>query len=114
MTKYERASQTWAVLDWAAKSRQTLTYSHLAKLIGVPTAGFGQLLDPIYCYCLQNELPPLTVIVVQQGSGLPGSGFPINGGDHARVCMDVYGLNWLEHGNPGSDTFKKAQEAERR
>ena len=114
MTKYERASQIWAVLAWAAKNRQTLTYRHLAKLIGVPTVALGQFLDPIYVYCKKKNLPPLTVIVVQKDSGLPGPGFSINGADFARACMDVYEKDWLEHsehGNPGPDAFKKAQEA---
>jgi hypothetical protein len=106
MKKSERASQIWAVLAWAAKNRQTLTYSHLSKLIGVSPVGLGPFLDPIYVYCCQENLPPLTVIVVQKGSGLPGPGFSMNGADHARACMDVYEYDWLEHGNPGPDAFK--------
>jgi len=109
MTRSERASQIWAVLAWAAKNRQTLTYGHLSKLIGVPTAGLGQLLEPIQSYCLLKKLPPLTILVVQKGSGLPGPGFSMNGADRARACMDVYEYDWLghgEHGNPGPDAFK--------
>lgn len=41
MTRSERASQIWAVLAWAAKNRQSLTYKQLAELIGVPQAGLG-------------------------------------------------------------------------
>jgi len=101
MTKSERASQIWAVLAWAAKNRQMLTYVHLSKLIGVPTAGLGPLLDPINSYCLQKKLPPLTILVVQQDSGLPGPGFPEkNKAEHARAYMDVYKYDWLEHDNP--------------
>ena len=69
MNRSERASQIWAVLAWAAKSRQTLTYAQVGKLIGVPSAGLGQLLEPIQSYCLTQRLPPLTILVVQQDSG---------------------------------------------
>ena len=71
MNRSERASQIWTVLAWAASHRQSLTYSQVGKLIGVPTAGLGQLLEPIQSYCLENNLPPLTVLVVQQESGMP-------------------------------------------
>nr|ABY48975.1 hypothetical protein [Pseudomonas aeruginosa] len=69
MTRSERASQIWAVLAWAAKNRQSLTYSQISALIGVPRAGLGQLLEPIQSYCLINNLPPSTILVVQQESG---------------------------------------------
>jgi len=52
-----------------------MTYGHLSKLIGVPTAGLGQLLEPIQSFCIIEKLPPLTILVVQQDSGLTGSGF---------------------------------------
>jgi hypothetical protein len=109
MTKSERASQIWAVLAWAAKNRQMLTYGILSKLIGVPRAGLGQLLEPIQSYCLLKELPPLTILVVQQDSGLPGPGFTgANKAEHARAYMDVYKYNWLEHGNPQPEKLEEA------
>ena len=111
MKKPERASQIWTVLAWAAKNRQTLTYGHLSKLIGVPTVGLGQLLDPIYLYCRQEELPPLTILVVQQDSGLPGPGFPeMNRADHARAYMEVYEYDWLERGNPQPEGLEQAMQ----
>jgi hypothetical protein len=60
MNKYERASQIWPVLAWAARLRQTITYPQLGQLIGVPRHGLGQLLEPIQAHCLAHGLPPLT------------------------------------------------------
>ncbi|RKT43841.1 hypothetical protein [Thiocapsa rosea] len=101
MTKSERASQIWAVLAWAARNRQTVTYVMLARLIGVPAAGLGQLLEPIQSYCLIWDLPPLTILVVKQESGLPGAGFTgASASDLARKQMEVFAFDWLEHGNP--------------
>lgn len=109
MTKSERASQIWAVLAWAARNRQTLTYSHLSKLISVPTAGLGQLLEPIQSYCLRKKLPPLTILVVQQDVGLPGAGFTgANLDEYARAYMEVYDKDWLDHGNPQPDKLNEA------
>ncbi len=74
MTKFERATQIWTVLAWIAKNRQSLTYGQLSNLVGVPAAGLGQLLEPIQSYCLSSSLPPLTILVIQQESGIPGPG----------------------------------------
>jgi len=109
MTKSERASQIWAVLAWAAKNRQMLTYGHLSKLIGVPTAGLGQLLEPIQSYCLLEKLPPLTILVVQQDSGVPGTGFTgTNPAEYAKAYMEVYEYDWLEHGSPKAEKLEQA------
>ena len=49
-----------------------MTYGMLAKLIGVPAAALGKLLEPIQSYCIVERLPPLTILVVRQETGLPG------------------------------------------
>src|SRR3546814_16329686 len=114
MTRSERASQIWAVLAWAAKNRQSLTYTQVSALIGVPRAGLGQLLEPIQSYCIINNLPPLTVLVVQQESGLPGSGFTgASAGDLAKAQMSVFSQDWLAHGNPKPEKLAARKEDRR-
>jgi hypothetical protein len=109
MTRSERASQIWAVLAWAARNRQSLTYRQIGQLIGVPTAGLGQLLEPIQSWCLLNKLPPLTVLVVRQETGLPGPGFTgASAADFAKAQADVFGTDWLELGNLQPEKFEKA------
>lgn len=109
MNRSERASQIWAVLAWAAKNRQSLTNGQLGKLIGVPTAGLGQLLEPVQSYCLSHGLPPLTVLVVQQESGLPGPGFTgATASQFARTQAEVFAKDWLAHGNPQPEKLELA------
>ena len=109
MKTAERASQIWAVLAWAARSRQTLTYSDVGKLIGVPPAGLGNLLEPIQSYCLLKKLPPLTILVVQKDSGLPGSGFTgATAAEFASALAAVFAFDWLEHGNPQPEKLESA------
>ena len=105
----ERATQIWAVLAWAAGHRQNITYSQLAQATGAFTGGLGALLEPIQSYCLLKNLPPLTGIVVQQESGLPGSGFTGASADElASAQAKVFALDWLEHGNPGVEQLELA------
>ena len=109
MTRSERASQIWALLAWAAKNRQSMTYGQVSSLIGVPRAGFGKLLEPIQSYCITNGLPPLTILVVQQESGLPGPGFTgASASDLGKAQMAVFSMDWLAHGNPNPQALEDA------
>jgi len=93
MTKYQRASQCWAVIALAARNRQILTYEIVAQLIGVPRAAVGGFLGPVQTYCLQQHLPPLTILVVSESSGLPGEGF-IAAQDIPKAQAGVFAHDW--------------------
>lgn len=74
-SKPSRAIQIWEILIGLAPNRQTITYGMLGKLIGFKGVGIiGPFLDPIMQYCQKNELPPLTLLVVGQTVGSPGTG----------------------------------------
>jgi len=109
MKRSERACQIWGILAWAARNRQSMTYGHLSKLIGVPPAGLGQLLEPIQSYCILETIPPLTILVVQQETGLPGSGFTgANAQEFGKTQIDVFEFDWLDHGNPQPERLEEA------
>ena len=74
-TREARAMQLWQILIGLAHNRQTITYKQLSALLHYRGAGvFAQLLDPIMMYCKKNDLPPLTVLVVNEATGMPGTG----------------------------------------
>ncbi len=88
--------------------RQTITYQQLGQLIKMPPAALGSMLDPIQAYCVAQQLPPLTVLVVQKDTGLPGLGF--TAGQAEQVASDqarVFSTDWLAHGNPLAEGFEK-------
>jgi hypothetical protein len=107
MRASERAAQLWAVLALASRNRQILTYSLVSRLIGVPQAGLGQLLEPIQSYCLLHSLPPLTILVVSSDTGMPGSGF-VAESDIPRTQQKVFNFDWLDHGAPSPEIFADA------
>ena len=96
MTRAQRAMQVWQILIAAAHSRRTLTYGQLANHLGFDGAGvFSQILGCImnYCNSKQPKLPPLTCIVVNQDTGIPGTGLTTI----ANLPVDreqVYQYNW--------------------
>lgn len=111
MKKEERASQLWSLLVLAASTRQILTYGLVAKLIGAPAAAIGGWLEPIQSYCLINELPALTVLVVSGSTGEPGEGFVACAiKDVPREQQRVFAFDWVERDAPSPDALRKAAE----
>jgi hypothetical protein len=93
MTRGQRAAQIWPLLALCAKQRQILSYDQLSKLIGVFRPGLGQLLEPIQSYCLLQQLPALTSLVVSEVTGLPGEGF-IAASDVPQAQARVFEHEW--------------------
>jgi putative restriction endonuclease len=70
-----RALQIWQILIGKAHNWQTITYGALANMIGYSDARpLPNILGYIMKYCDQNNLPPLTALVVNKQSGAPGNG----------------------------------------
>jgi hypothetical protein len=76
MTRAERALQIYYVLLGLAYNRQTMTYENLAEIIGIGNVAVSltQPLEILMKYCKANNLPPLTILVVQKHTGIPGQG----------------------------------------
>jgi putative restriction endonuclease len=104
-----RATQIWQILVCKASNRKTLTYGQLAELIGFKGAGtLAHFLGHIMYYCLQNGLPPLTVLVVNQETGLPGEGLI-----EANLNADrerVFRFNWFGIVPPTPEELEEAYE----
>lgn len=107
----ERAAQAWSILAFAAKNRQTLTYELLGQLTGMHAAGIGSVLEPIQSYCLINGLPPLSALVVNKGTGLPGTGFIGNAADVPRQFVRIFEHDWLALGCPSPEELSSAVQA---
>jgi hypothetical protein len=93
MTTHEHALQIYQVLICAAHNRQILTYELLGKMIGVSHFSLGPHLEHILRYCKNNNLPPLTVLVVQKSGGKPGPGMTTSE-DPNQDREKVYAHNW--------------------
>lgn len=80
MTRAQRALQAWTLLVCAVRDRRVYTYNEVRKVLGLGGAGVvGGLLDSVMRYCERWGLPPLTVLVVNEKTGLPGVGLTAGG-----------------------------------
>jgi len=71
----QRAFQCWTILVQRAKENQPITYGELGEAIGSVAIAVGDVLKLIEQYCVENMLPPLTILAVNQTTQLPGIGF---------------------------------------
>ena len=104
-TKEARAVQIWLILIGMAHNRQITTYKRLSELLGYRGAGvFSQLLDPIMRYCEHNNLPPLTVLIVREDTGSPGTGLTTISNENVDREA-VFNYNWYSIYPPTEGDF---------
>jgi putative restriction endonuclease len=90
-----RAFQIWLILIGKAFNRQIVTYKILGKMLGFRGYGvFAGILDHIRIYCILNHLPPLTALVVNQITGLPGKGLGLSDKDLNAAREKIYNYDW--------------------
>jgi hypothetical protein len=105
-----RAMQAWQFLVSAAMHRQTLTYQGLSRLMyGKDAAGvLDKILGHIAFYCIDNDLAPLTSIVVGKGRGTPGQDIPIDRTKTDTERERVYSTDWYDICPPTADELADA------
>jgi len=99
MTRYQRAQHVWSLLIVSAMDRKSFTYSQVGKILGVGGGNMvSQYLKPVMNYCEKNGYPPLTVMVVNKETGLPGEGLTtvdnVNQDREAVYCFDWFSVEW--------------------
>jgi putative restriction endonuclease len=99
----QRAYLAWNELADFARNKRPVWYETLGSLIDIHHRAVKHVLAVIQDYCLQNRLPPLTILVVNKNTGLPGDGFIAWDADNLDEGKEqVFGFDWHRHGNPYS------------
>lgn len=100
VNQIERAFRAWPVLATVARKRDTITYGELGAAINVHHRAIRYVLGVIQDYCLEENLPPLTILIVNS-SGRPGTGFiAYDLGHFERGLEDVWNFDWQTITNP--------------
>ena len=108
MTRYQRSNQIWSLLICGARDRKSYTYGDVAKILGFGGAGtMAQFLGPIMWLCEDRGWPPLTVLVVNQNTGLPGEGLSTLE-DVNQDRESVFNFDWFSLEPPQDLDFENA------
>jgi putative restriction endonuclease len=97
----QRAFSAWTILTKSAKNSEPITYGELARQLNLHHRAIRFILGVIQDYCMRNELPPLTIIVLNKNTGLPGDGFIAYDIENSQDGMNkVYAYEWTKLTNP--------------
>ena len=107
MARLDQTACIWPLLVFAVHNRRVLTYDLLGRLIGAPATDLGRLLEPIQSHCILKGLPPLTSIVVDARTGLPGEGF-IAADNVPRAQAETFRFDWLAEPVPSREDYRQA------
>jgi hypothetical protein len=90
-----RALQVYLILIGAAHRRQTFTYGFLADHIEFDgAAALENRLETIAKWCVANQLPALTAIVVNKKSGTPEDGLGLGSAPLPAEHQKVFNFDW--------------------
>jgi len=97
----KRAYLAWKELTKCAKKKVTTTYGNVASNIGIHHRAVRHVLGLIQNYCMDDKLPPLTILVINKETGVPGDGFIAWDVENANDGMQkVFKFNWDSLTNP--------------
>ncbi|MBK2267112.1 HNH endonuclease [Francisella philomiragia] len=103
MKSEQRAYFVWDELVKVAKAHTIITYSDLANRINCHHRALYYPLGYIQDYCLDERLPPLTMLVVNKATRLPGNGFIATDRKlFDKTLDDIYEYNWDKLDKPFS------------
>jgi putative restriction endonuclease len=98
---YFEAGRVWSELAAHAAARTTCNYRDLAPFISTNPLSVRRALAPIQDFCIAEQLPPLTALVVQVGKNKPGKGFIAwDIGDVQQAQRRVFAFDWRSVPNP--------------
>lgn len=99
--RWGKTLKAYMILVHLASDRQTIRYGQLGDEIDEIAVNVGDPhLNRIEAYCVQNRLPNLVTLVVNQTTGQPGEGIELETGDIYKEREEVYDFNWLDIAPP--------------
>ena len=98
----ENARKLWKTLvDVATTNQKKITYKDAAGGVGIHHRVLRFPLGRVQEYCFQSKLPPLTILVVNKQTMLPGTGFIAwDIEDIETGINNVCAFNWSQMENP--------------
>jgi len=101
VNQLERASRLWKLLVQNALSKKKITYKEVSENLNIHWRALRFPLGLIQEHCMIEQIPPLTILVVNSHSGLPGEGFIASEKDELAVNeIKVFEFQWGNILNP--------------
>lgn len=100
---YERAYKIWNILINCASENKTISYKKISEISDIHWRVQKIPLEYIQQYCIEKDLPPLTILAVNNSTHLPGSGFIACSPERIESeTKNVWSYDWNKQENPFS------------
>ncbi|MEX2374490.1 MAG: HNH endonuclease [Dehalococcoidia bacterium] len=97
---FARAADIWDVLCDRAAQKETITYGELGERVGVHPRALRFALDPVQAYCLDEGLPPLTILARDINGQLGGGFIAWDPARRDEGAAQVFAYPWAQLENP--------------
>lgn len=114
--RQDQAHVIWVILTSYVlfNKGKTITYGELAELMGYESPQMGknlaQALGIVSTYCLYNDLPPLSCIVVKRNGDIGWEGMIPEKSSLENEQKRVWNTDWHLYRTPTTATFRKVNE----
>ena len=92
--QFSRSRIIWPILVQNATIRKKITYKELGEKVGVHPRALRFALELIQDKCNEFNYPPITTLVVNSYTGLPGAGNRIPEDDFESALDTVFSFDW--------------------
>ena len=96
---HPKTPETFAYLKQCAAQKRIVTYGEVGNAVGLAARGTAFPLYDIRDICLEQDLPPITALVVRKKDRLPGVGLKPGGAQVTKAEMgdmqsQVFTFDW--------------------
>lgn len=100
------AQEAYKLLVDIAEKEETITYKDLGGILGYHERNVGSVLSLIQNHCLYEDLPPITRLVVNSYTGMPGKGYKSIKG-YEKDLENVLNCDWKNLSESNKYSFKE-------
>lgn len=90
------AKECWTRLKKNAIDNKKIAYGDLATIVDYPVRSIAKVLSLLQNHCIENELPPITSLVVNKSTNEPGAGYIIRYGAIEIDQKVNSSFNWMD------------------
>lgn len=83
------------ILVELAKENKVITYGKLGEFVGYNAQNVGRILSPIQNYCIENNLPPITsLVILDDGTGKPSYNYIQRYSEYSEDMKRAFNHTW--------------------
>ncbi|QWC00203.1 hypothetical protein KHQ88_01155 [Mycoplasmatota bacterium] len=92
--KISASYKAWDILVDLANEHRTIYYQDLGDQIGYSPQSVGSVLSLLQNHCIWKDIPPITVLVINKETDMPGIGYRERYGRVEKDTEETFKYKW--------------------